>query len=137
MPTHVLHEMLLEDHRTDGLRSGEGCAVARRDGSLYLLYGDFHGPGDHDHATLVQRTSADGGITWSAPEVVRQTPQGGLNVMSVSLLRLADGRLGCAYLDKRSTDDCRPRFSTSSDEARTWSEPALMVERPGYYVVNN
>ncbi len=137
MPAHVLHEQLLEDHRTDGLRSGEGCAVACRDGSIYLLYGDFRGPSDHDRATLVARTSADGGLTWSPPQVVRETPEGGLNVMSVSLLRLADGRIGCVYLDKRSTDDCRPRFCASADEGATWSAPELMVERPGYYVVNN
>ncbi len=137
MTDHLLHEMLLEDHRTDGLRSGEGCAVSCRDGALCLVYGDFEGPGDHDSATLVKRYSRDGGVSWTAPEVVRRTPPGGRNVMSVSLLRLADGRIGASYLDKQSTDDCRPRFTVSDDETRTWSEPQLMAERIGYYVVNN
>jgi len=137
MTDRVIHKMLLEDHRADGLRSGEGCVVSSSDGALCIIYGDFHGPSDHDHATLLKRYSRDGGITWTSPEEVRHTPEGGLNVMSVSLLRLADGRVGCAYLDKHSTDDCRPRFMVSGDETLTWSEPQLMVDRMGYYVVNN
>ncbi len=137
MNGNVLHEMLIEDHRHDGLRSGEGCVVAADDKALLFIYGNFHGPADHDHATLVERRSTDGGVTWSPATTVLETPRGGLNVMSVSLLRLADGRIGAAYLDKRSTDDCRPRFMVSTDEGRTWSDPELMVQRPGYYVVNN
>jgi sialidase-1 len=137
MTDHVIHEMLLENHCTDGLRSGEGCVVECRDGRLCIIYGDFQGPSDHAQASLLKRYSPDGGVSWTEPEVVLRTPPGGLNVMSVSLLRLADGRIGCVYLDKRSTDDCRPRFMASTDETRSWSEPELMVQRPGYYVVNN
>ena len=137
MADGAIHEVLLEDHRADGLRSGEGCAVWCRDGALCLVYGDFEGPGDHDPATLLKRYSRDGGVSWTPPEVVRRTPAGGRNVMSVSLLRLADGRIAAVYLDKRSTDDCRPRFMVSDDETLTWSEPELMAERVGYYVVNN
>src|SRR4029453_462768 len=59
------------------------------------------------------------------------------NVMSVSLLRLASGRLALFYAFKNNLSDCRPRLRLSSDEAQTWSEPKLVIAAPGYYVLNN
>jgi len=134
---YVVHEALIEDHRGDDLRSGEGCVAPLRDGSLYLVYGRFEGPRDEDRATLVERRSVDGGVHWTAPEALVRTPEGALNVMSVSLLPLSDGRLAALYLRKNSRADCRPFFMTSADDARTWTEPVVVTERPGYYVVNN
>lgn len=68
-----------------------------------------------------------------------ETPRGSLNLMCVSLLRLRDGRIGLAYLHKRSHADCRPVFRHSSDEGRTWSEPVRMIpdSQAAYYVSNN
>jgi hypothetical protein len=58
--------------------------------------------------------------------------------MSVSLLRLHDGRIALFYLRKNSDKDCRPIVRFSSDEAASWSEPVLCLEEPlGYYCVHN
>jgi hypothetical protein len=50
----IVHEELLVDHRSDGLRSGEGCVAVLPDDSLYCVYGSFTGPADHDQASLIE-----------------------------------------------------------------------------------
>jgi hypothetical protein len=60
-----------------------------------------------------------------------------MNVMSVSLLRLANGDIGLFYLRKNAPDDCRLYLRRSSDEAKSFGEPTLCIPEAGYYVVNN
>ncbi|HWL52732.1 MAG TPA: sialidase family protein [Chthoniobacteraceae bacterium] len=131
---------LLEDHRHDGERSGEGSAVALNDGRLLLMYSAFRGGGGSDHSpgTIFQRTSGDGGATWSASSPVFAVPQGALNLMSVSLLRLRDGRIGCIYLVKWTQGThCVPYWTTSSDEGESWAAPTLVTPLEEYFVVNH
>ncbi len=113
------------DHSADGLRSGEGSIAVLNDGSLLLLYTQFTGGGgDADRSHIVSCRSLDDGRTWSGPEVVFTPPAGALNVMSVSVLRLADGRLGCAHAvkwDAKKTGSSMA-WTTSDDEGRTWRE---------------
>lgn len=121
-------------------RNTEGDLVALRDGRLLLVYTRFTGGGgDHDKADLVSRVSADGGLTWSQEDETVVANAGGLNVMSVSLARLQDGRVALFYLEKDSLTDCRPVVRFSSNEAKTWSEPASIIpdSETGYYVLNN
>lgn len=132
----VVHEQRLEDHRTDGLRSGEGSVVQLHDGSLLLMYGQFEGPGDFDCTSLIERRSHDGGVTWSAPRVLRTTPDGAMNIMSVSLLRLGSGRVACVYLCQDSETASRVMFMTADADAQQWTEPRA-ISGAGYYVVNN
>ncbi len=134
---YILHEELIADHRTDGLRTGEGCVAPLANGDLLLVYGSFHGSGDSAPATLIERRSRDGGRHWSKPRVFLPTPRGVLNLMSISLLPLQDGRLAGIFLRKQSQDDCRPYFMTAAGNARRWTKPARMIERPGYFVINN
>lgn len=137
MQQHIIHQGFIEDHSADELRSGEGSMVQLADGSLCLIYTEFEGPGDAARAALVKRLSTDGGITWSDAEVVVPLPENGLNVMSVSLLNLPDGRIACVFLNKRAQDNCRPNIMFSSDKAGTWTGPKPVTKRPGYYIVNN
>ncbi len=119
-------------------RHSEGDIIELKDGRLGLIYTRFTGgSGDHARADLVMRLSGDDGAHWSdAQVVVRQT--GGLNVMSVSLLRLASGEIALFYLCKTSREDCRPVMCISTDETRTWSAPAFCItDKVGYYVLNN
>jgi len=119
-------------------RNSEGDIIELKDGRLCLIYTRFTGgSGDHAAADLARRTSSDGGRTWSEDEVVvRRT--GGLNVMSVSLLRLASGEIALFYLLKTSEEDCRPLMCLSTDEAKTWSPPTCCIsDEVGYYVLNN
>jgi len=120
-------------------RNSEGGFVTRRDGSIDFYYTQFFG-GDLDHsaARLAAIRSTDGGRSWGAPRVVLAAgPASGLNIMSVSVLRLGDGRLALFHLFTRTTEDCRPYVSFSSDEGTTWSEPSLIIPTPGYYILNN
>lgn len=124
----------------DNPRNSEGDFIQLKDGRLLLVYTHFTGgAGDHAKAYLSGRYSADGGKSWSAEDAVILPNEGGMNVMSVSLRRLADGRIGLFYLRKNSQADCRPFLRTSDDEAKSWSEPIEIVpgEQAGYYVLNN
>jgi hypothetical protein len=134
---YVVHEGYVEDHRFDGLRSGEGSVAALTDDSLLLIYGKFDGPSDEDRATLLARRSRDGGQTWSQPSVYLRSPPDSLNVMSVSLLRLRSGAVAAMHLHKHTKQDCRAWLSLSVDGGRTFPEPRCITQRPIYHVVNN
>ncbi len=122
----------------DNPRNSEGDIIELKDGRLCLIYTRFTGGGGDDEAAdLAMRISPDRGESWSNDQiVVRRT--GGLNVMSVSLLRLTTGEIALFYLRKTSQEDCRPLLCLSTDEARTWSEPTVCItDEVGYYVLNN
>ena len=121
-------------------RNSEGDFVQLKDGRVLLVYTHFSGgAGDHSKAHLAGRFSADGGKTWTKEDLLIVPNEGGMNVMSVSLLRLRDGRIGLFYLRKNSLADCRPLLRYSSDEAKTWSKPVEVIPdgEMGYYVLNN
>lgn len=120
-------------------RNSEGDFIRLKDGRILIIYAHFTG-GDADHAAahLASRESRDGGRTWSANDMLVVANEGGMNVMSVSLLRLRSGPIALFYLRKNSTKDCRPMVRFSRDEARTWSEPVeCITDEIGYYVLNN
>ncbi len=121
-------------------RNSEGDFIRLSDDRILLVYTHFTGGGgDNASAHLASRVSSDEGKTWSSEDALVLENEGGENVMSVSLLRLADGRIALLYLRKNSWDDCRPWLRFSEDEAKTWSEPVEVVPESliGYYVVNN
>ncbi|QDT09444.1 sialidase family protein [Planctomycetes bacterium K23_9] len=120
-------------------RNSEGDFVGLQDDKILFVYSRFRGGSDHDAADLVSRLSSDGGATWSTTDELVVPNDGGMNVMSVSLLRLHDGRIALFYLLKNSLTDCRPVVRFSTDEAKTWSEPRLIPDKDdvGYFVVNN
>jgi len=119
-------------------RNSEGAFVTLKSGRVLFLYTQFYGGGaDESPARIVSVYSDDAGQTWSrGPRVVVENA-GRQNVMSVSLLRLQSGKVGLFYLIKHSLHDCRPWMQVSTDEAETWSAPRLVVEAPGYFVLNN
>ncbi len=129
--------LVIEPNKTNP-RNSEGDFIELKDGRLCLIYTRFRG-GSSDHATadLGMRTSDDGGKSWSDDKIIIRC-EGGLNVMSVSLLRLANGEIALFYLRKTSREDCRPLMCLSSDEAQTWSQPKVCItDEVGYYVLNN
>lgn len=137
LPKRVLE---LPPSRTNP-RNSEGDFVKLKDGAILYIYTHYNGKGagDHDAASLVSRISRDGGRTWSKKDRHEISNHGGMNVMSVSLLRLDDGRLALFYLLKNSTDDCRPVMRVSEDEGKSWSAPRTCISDDdiGYYVLNN
>lgn len=122
-------------------RNSEGAFIRLKDGRLAFVYSRFVGESASDTAPscIAARFSADGGRTWSATDEVLFTHAqlGARNVMSVSLLRMADGELGLFFLVRRGWHDCRLHLFRSADEGRSWSAPVLCVPAPGYYVTNN
>ena len=139
------------NHNGDNGRNSEGAFVKLNDGRILFIYTRYNTAkyGDSSHADIVSITSADGGKTWSDWKMVVKNEA--LNVMSVSLLRLQDGRIAMAYLENSRKDrqlkkklpgdpgveDCRPFFCTSSDEGETWTEPEDVTKRPPIFMVLN
>ncbi|MCH7728792.1 MAG: exo-alpha-sialidase [Planctomycetes bacterium] len=119
-------------------RNSEGDIIELNDGRLCLIYTRFTGgTSDHAAADLAMRISKDGGSSWSDDKIVVRH-EGGNNVMSVSLLRLADGRIALFYLRKQSLEDCRPIMRISNDQCATFSEAKMCInDEVGYYVMNN
>jgi len=118
-------------------RNSEGAFVTLDDGTVMYAYTQFYGgASDHSQGRIVSITSSDDGLTWSEPEVLVEN-RGDYNVMSVSFLRLRSGKIALFYLVKNGLHDCKPYIQLSSDEGATWSEPVLMVEPVGYFVMNN
>jgi sialidase-1 len=124
----------------DNPRNSECAFVTLKDGTILMVYSRFYGKSSNDYATadLAARRSRDGGRTWSASDTIVVANEGGMNVMSVSLLRLSNGRIALFYARKNAHADCIPMVRFSDDEAVSWSAPiACITDEPGYYVLNN
>ncbi|MCE7070868.1 glycoside hydrolase [Dyadobacter sp. CY327] len=123
----------------DNPRNSEGDFATLKDGSILFIYTRFTGKSASDYAAayLVSRTSSDGGKTWSKDDRLVVENEGGMNIMSVSLLRLKSGKLALFYLRKNSVYDCKPMMGISSDEGKTWGKPSSCIDRTEYYVLNN
>lgn len=121
-------------------RNSEGAFLELKDGRILLVYSHFTGTssGDAAKARLAARHSADGGVTWSDDAFIATPEEDSvMNVMSVSLLRHANGDVGIFYLLRRSWHDMRMYCRRSTDEGQTWSAPVMCMAAMNYYVVNN
>ena len=122
-------------------RNSEGDFVQLNDGRILLAYAHyFDKGGDVSPAHVAGRFSSDGGKTWTHQDVDIVSRVGDDSIRSVSLLRLADGRIALFYLQCMNwPEDERPFMRISADEAKTWSEPVKIIpdEDSGYYVTNN
>lgn len=121
-------------------RNSEGAFLTTTDGQILFAYSKFVGDSHSDaaKACIAIRYSKDGGNTWSADRIVMEPHQyQALNVMSVSLLRLANGEIGLFCVLRFGWHDTRLHLFRSADEGKTWSDPVCCVPGPGYYVCNN
>ena len=124
----------------DNPRNSEGAFMPLKDGRIMFVYSRYYGTSSSDHATadLAARYSSDRGATWTDKDEIIVKNHGGMNVMSVSLLRLQSGEIALFYLLKNSTKDCRPVLRRSFDEGKTWTEPTMCItDEVDYYVLNN
>ena len=122
-------------------RYSEGSVVVLTSGSLLYATTEFiGGAADAASARIIARESRDGGRTWGEARVLQENV-GKQNVMSVTLRRLkpyaVDGPLGLFYLVKNGSTDLKIHLRVSDDEARTFSQPVCVTNRPGYHVMNN
>lgn len=135
-------EVLFLSTSKENPRNGEGCFIKAKDGRIMFVFTQYYGDSWDDHATarVAAIYSTDQGETWTAPEVLVEKGENDLNLMSISLLRMANGDLGLMYLRKFMKDEkllCMPFLIRSSDEGKTFSAPVSVVTEDGYYVVNN
>ncbi|GAB3912030.1 hypothetical protein GCM10028803_54630 [Larkinella knui] len=124
----------------DNPRNSEGDFVTLKDGRILFVYSHYTGGSTSDHAPayLAGRFSKDGGKTWTQQDQIIVAKEGDMNVMSVSLLRLKNGKIALFYLKKNSEQDCIPQMRLSADEAKSWSEPIpCITDKQGYFVLNN
>ncbi len=119
-------------------RNSEGAFISLNNGQVLFAYSKFTGgSADDARAVIAARVSRDQGIGWSKSDRILVEPGKVQNVMSVSLLRLFDGRIALFYSIKKGFHDCRLHMITSSDEGDSWSRPKRVIDAPGYFVVNN
>ncbi|MEW4562074.1 sialidase family protein [Bremerella sp. JC770] len=121
-------------------RNSEGAFVTLKDGRILYVYTRFLGThsGDDAQGYLASCFSDDGGRTWQESDKPLFPKEGKENDMSVSMLRLVDGRIALFYLVKNSIMDCKVRMRISEDEAKTWSDSIdCMPGEENYFVVNN
>ncbi len=124
----------------DNPRNSEGDFINLNNGRVLFVYSHYTGASTSDHAPayLAGRYSDDGGKTWSQEDKLILENEGGMNVMSVSLLRLQNGDIALFYLRKNSTQDCIPMMRISKDETDSWSEAIpCITDKQGYFVLNN
>ncbi len=119
-------------------RNSEGSFVTLKSGRILFCYSQFYGGHqDESPARIAEIHSDDRGLTWSQPRLLFDNGSN-QNVMSVSLLRLASGKLAVFYAVKRDAwRDCHPVMRVSSDEGASWSDPRPVISAPGYFVLNN
>lgn len=97
-----------------------GSMVRLKDGRTLGLY--HRGPGGADKAPLItlQSITADGGFTWSEPQIVAEVV--GKNPCEPFVFRSPDGKeLAC--LLRENTHKGRSLMMFSQDEGVTWSKP--------------
>lgn len=122
------------------MRNSEGAFVTLSDGRILFAYSRYSGKGfrDESSADIAAIISADGGETWSEPQILfTAESHGTANIMSVSLQRLGSGDIGIFYLIKHGFHDTRLVMRRSKDEGKRWSDAEYCIERLGYNVVNN
>lgn len=120
-------------------RNSEGAFVTLNSGRILYAYSRYNGDSWNDHACadIYAIFSDDGGQSWSATPHVVIKNDAYCNIMSVSLLRLFDGRIALFYIAKNTPLDARLQMRISDDEGETWSAPVCCEPPPGYFVTNN
>ncbi len=128
-------------HGNENPRNSEGSFAGLSDGRILFAWSKYTGRNwkDHCSADIWGVTSSDCGKNWSDPHLILK--HDGLNVMSVSLLRIHSGKLAMVTLHKsvvpgrEDFPDCRPMFRYSEDDGMSWSDPVDIADVPPLYLV--
>lgn len=124
-------------------RNSEGDFALLNNGAILFAYSRYTGDSAHDDATcdIAGMLSEDGGKTFRKLPCMLATAaeHKTLNIMSVSLHRLANGELCLFYLCKRGPQSEVYLRRASKDDETKFGEPELCIpkKRGVYYVVNN
>lgn len=122
-------------------RNSEGAFIDTDSGEVLFIYSRFSGNDANDDAcsNLYLIRSSDCGKSFSHPpeEVLTCKGESGINIMSVSLLKLQDDAIGLFYLVKETDSLVRLYLRRSYDSGKTWSDRVLCTPQQGCFVVNN
>lgn len=118
-------------------RNSEGAFLALRDGRVLFVYSHFSGSVQDDAAAELWALALDGDVASPPAPLIPAPDDGAQNLMSVSLLRMANGDIGLFYLRRHGQTRLEMVLRRSGDEGKTWSSPTPVTTREGYFVVNN
>ena len=118
-------------------RNSEGAFLALRDGRILFVYSHFSGSVQDDAAAELWALTLDGDAASRPAPLIPVPDDGAQNLMSVSLLRMANGDIGLFYLRRHGQTSLEMVLRRSGDEGKTWSSPTPVTARAGYFVVNN
>ena len=131
---------------TGNPRNSEGAFISLDDGRIAYVYSRYTGTSFDDHArcSLAVIYSYDHGESWDVEHpttVVDASDYGQINVMSVSLLRMANGDIGLFFLLKLQKDGLRSQYRLRRYKGgfdNLVSDTLCLPDSlPDYYVVNN
>lgn len=121
-------------------RNSEGSFITLADERIMFAYSKFRGNrgSDDADADIVAVYSLDRGESFGDERVLFTKDElNAKNIMSVSLIRLNDGKIAVFYMVRMGFHDLRAVMRVSEDEGETFSEAKYCMNYPGYFVVNN
>lgn len=126
-------------------RNSEGSFLSLNDGRIIFVFSRYCGDtwDDNANADLACCYSSDDGISWSDPQImIEHSEEEGGNLMSVSLLRLHNGRIIMIYLAKKMLPNEEypcfvVKYRYSDDECQSWSQAKSLTSCRYNMVVNN
>lgn len=122
-------------------RHSEGSFLRLKDGRILFIYSRFTATAeDYAPCDLVAVESADEGESWSEPRTaVAASLFGVQNVMSVTLMRMADDAVGLFFIVKLAGGLSNIMLGRSYDEGQTFGGYTVCSDAlgPAYYVLNN
>jgi len=120
-------------------RNSEGDFIRLDDGRIMYAYSCYNGQSHLDHCPcdIAAIYSADEGETWSEPAIIIRAEDFGVqNIMSVSVLRQTDGKIGVYFLVKDGYETYIGR-GLSDDGISFVPEKCELKACHEYYVINN
>lgn len=124
----------------DNPRNSEGTFLETAQDGILFVYSRFRGEtaADHAYADLALMRSTDGGRTFQDEGVILTCEgEGGVNMMSPSLLAMDNGDVGLIYLVRITYSMTRLFLRRSTDGGRTWGERVLCTPQDDFFVINN
>ena len=124
----------------DNPRNSEGTFLALENGEILFVYSRFRGDSfaDEAFADLALLRSADGGRTWRDEGVILTCDgEGGVNMMSPSLLLMENGEVGLFYLVRLTYTRTQIVLRRSSDGGKTWGDRVVCTPQEYFFVINN
>ena len=123
-------------------RNSEGAFIRADDGTILFAYSRYSGDSWHDHqpSDIALIRSCDQGETWSDPEIIVTAKElNAANIMSVSAIYQADGKIGFYFLAKLAGAELRSTIcrAVSADGVHFRAEKCGFRAPERYYVFNN